>query len=419
MALEFSKLTEQVYKMGSMIEKLDFDMADSLRVALERFAAATDVTAVRQRIEWVRQSDISGYRGAALLDNLDVPVNMIYPPPATPDRALVIAADGSQIYPNDGAAVHYYLLNIGLFVYHHGADHLPEQITYPRLYFHKDHVHDDYRQVVSNRTVDARRTVAEMQAIASLAWDRRQSRGGPIVALYDNNLMFAANTDVTGGDTLLKEYHSAMQHLYDVQANGTRTSLAGYVDNPRGSVVLRLLHLLSLRDENEIKFKQKIIEEGGDLEGLRDRHLFNAVLEPGDRSAIMVQNSPRNLAYKRYNPAHEIAFFYVKVGTTTRNSIARVDIPAWVAYDPAAVDDLHALLLAQSDMQGRNPYPYALTRADELAYVSSRDKTKLEELIGLELRRKGIAPAVSAPKARGKTLARSDKQPYELDTDLS
>ncbi len=420
MSLEFSKITDQVYKMGAMIEQVDFDFDDRLKIALRRYAAAGDVATVHQRIQWVRQSDISGYRGAALLDRDDTPMNMIYPPPLTPQSALIIAADGSQIYPNDQAPVHYYLINIGLFVYHHGEDRLPEQITLPTLYFHKSHVHDKFGQVISNRTVDARRTVAEMQAIASLAWERRQAAPNGIIALYDNSLMFSAGTDdVTDGDALQKEYHSAMQHLYDVQANGTRVTLAGYVDNPRGSVVLRLLHLLSLRDESEIKFKQAEIERGGDLEGLRDRHLFHVVLEPGERSAVMVQNSPRNFEYKRRNPAQEIAFFYVKVGTGERTAIARVDIPAWVAYDMQAIDQLHALLLDQSVMQGRNPYPYALTRADELAYVGSKDKSKLEELINLELRRKGLAPFVLAPKARGKELARSDKGTYAVKTDIN
>lgn len=418
MAIEFNKLTEQVYKMGSMIEQLDFDMNENLEIALQRYATANDVDSVREHIEWVRQSDISGYRGAALLDKSDEPPNMIYPPPMPPESATIIAADGSQVYPEDQGPVHFYLVNIGMYVYHTGVDHLPQQITIPTLYFHKDHVHDEFKQVISNRTVDARRTVTEMQELAATAWGFKGVIDHPIFALYDNSLMFWASSDVTGGDQLLRDYRSAMQHLYDVQANGIRTTLAGYVDNPRGSVLLRLLHLLSLEDADALKINQKAIEEGGDLEGLRDRHLLNVVLEPGDRTAVMTQNSPRNFAYKQFNPMHEIAFFYIKVGAPGRTSIARVDIPAWVAYDKAALDDLHAILLAQSDMQGRNPYPYALTRADELAYVSSRDKAKLDELVNLELRRKGLRPGSLRAKTRGKELARSDRSRYEIDTEL-
>lgn len=420
MALEFRKVSDQVEKMSAMIDKLDFDLTDRLRVARERFFAADDLDAIHDRISLVRQSDISGYRGAAPLDPPHShPINAIYPPPDLPGRATIIAADGSQIYPNEREPVHYYLLNLGLFIYHHGFDHLPEQITMPVLAYHKDHVHDERKRVVSNRTVDARRTVAEMQALADMAWELKNRIDHPIIALYDNNLMFWTNTDITGGAELMRNYQSALQKLYDVQANGIRTSLAGYVDSPhRARVVLRLLYLLSLENEQAIKENEQRLAEGGDLEGLRDRHLFNSVLRPGERTAVMVQNSPRNLAYRQHNPSQEIAFFYIKVGTDSQSNIARVDIPMWVAQDEAAVNDLHALLLAQATMQGRNPYPYALTRADELAYVSGKDKAKLDEMVRIELRRKGIDPLGLTHKSRGKELARSDRRMYEMDTDI-
>jgi hypothetical protein len=148
--------------------------------------------------------------------------------------------------------------------------------------------------------------------------------------------------------------------------------------------------------------------------GLLDRHLFNAVLQPGERSAIMVQNSPQNLSYKQMGENYEIAFFYLKVSSGYRTTIARVDIPMWVARDKRAVDELHGLLLCQSAMQGRNPYPYAITRADELAHVSGRDKYKLDELIHIELRKKGIDPLTLSAKSLGKELARGAKRVHEM-----
>jgi hypothetical protein len=419
LSLEFNKLMEQVHRMGSMIEKLDFDLRDRLRLAVERFQhQAADLDAVRRRIELVRQSDISGYRGAAPLDDpYTEPINAVYAAPPPPRRAAIIAADGSQVYPNEQAPVHYYVINVGMYIYYHGTDHLPQQITLPTLYFHKDHVHDQHKRVISNRTVDARRTVAEMKALAAQTWDIR-NQAELLVALYDNHLLFWADNDVTGSDQIMRDYHAALVQLHDVQANGPRATLAGYVDNPRSQLVIRLLYLLSLENEYEVKQKEHELAEGGDLEGLLDRQLFNIVLSPGERSAVMVQNSPRNLAYKQMGTSYEIAFFYVKVGSGHNSGIARVDIPLWVARDPEAVGELHALLLAQCTMQGRNPYPYAMTRADELAYVSGKDKAKLDELIGIELRRSGVDPVFYNPKTRGKELARSDRSYYDLRTDL-
>lgn len=415
MGLEFNKVVNQVMKMGAMIDKLDFDLTDRLEVARERFFAASDLDFIRERIALVRQPDISGYRGAAPLDDpYGQPPNLIYPPPATPPHATIIAADGSQIYPDELSPVHYYLLNTGLFIYHHGVDTVPEQRTHPALAFHKDHLHDKYKRLISNRTIDARRTVAEIQRLAEAAWEFKNGSQGPVLALYDNHLMFWADTDVTGGDQAMKDYHAALVQLHDAGA-----ILAGYVDNPhRSRVVLRLLYLLSLIDENDVRLHQRELAEGGDLEGLRDKHLFNSVLRPGERTALMVQNSPRNLVYKQRGISYEIAFFYVKVGNESASNIARVDIPVWVARMPGAVDHLHALILAQCSMQGRNPYPYALTRADELARVSGKDKNKLDEMINLELRRRGIDPRALAAKARGKLLAHSRQRNYEIKTDL-
>ena len=68
MALEFQKISDQIYRMGAMIENLDFDQRENLRIAKERFWGANDMDLIKRRIELVRQSSFSGYRGAAALD---------------------------------------------------------------------------------------------------------------------------------------------------------------------------------------------------------------------------------------------------------------------------------------------------------------------------------------------------------------
>lgn len=406
MALEFNKLVEQVYKMGRMLDQLDFDMGDRLKIARERFFAADDLDAIHRRIDTTRRPDVSGYRGAAPLDApYHERVCDIFPPPPELPSATILAADGSQIYPNEQSAVHYFLTNIGVYIYHHGSDRTPEQFTTPKLFYHKDHVHDRSGRVLGNRTIDARRTVTEMRELGKKAWELKDE-ARPLVALYDNHLMFWVNSDVTGHTEIMKTYHSALVNLNDAGA-----LLAGYIDNPtRSRLMIRLLHLLNLSDD-----EVKTTELGsGDLEGLRDIHLFSSILEPGERSALMVQNSPRNLKYRQRGVSYEIAFFYLKVSSGYQEAIARVDVPMWVARDKQAVNELHAALLSQCLMQGRNPYPYALTRADELAVVSSKDKQKLEEMIALEMRKKGIEPPPLSPKAWGKRLARSFKRQHEL-----
>jgi hypothetical protein len=407
-SLEFNKLVEQVEKFGRMAGKFNFDVGDLLQVALERLAAAGDLDAVHQRIELVRGPDVSGYRGAAPLDApFHEPVNTIGARPTTPDTATVIAGDGSQIYPDEKWRLPYYLTNIGIYTYFHGDNRIPTQATLPKLVFHPDHVRDKSKRVLPSKAIDCLRTVREMEELARCAWELRDD-ARPLIVLYDNHLLFWVNSDVPGHAELSRRYLSALVRLNDAGA-----LLAGYVSQPtRSRLVIRLLHLLSLSDD-----EVRTTELGsGDLEGLRDIDIFRHVLQPGERSALMVQNSPRNLAYKQRGESYEVAFFYVKVTSGYQDEIARVDLPVWVARDKAAVDALHGILLHQCAMQGRNPYPYALTRADEIAVVSGQDKRKLEEMIRMAWRQHQpeLDPLLFSAKTWGKQLARSSKRTHEL-----
>jgi hypothetical protein len=408
-ALEFSKVMDQVSKLGGMAHILLDQYAGSrLEIALDRFRRAPDLRVIHERIELARSPEVSGYRGAAPLDpGHDEPLNLVLDCPPLPDRATLIAADGSQIYPSDQSAIHYFLINVGMFIYHHGVDRVPETVTVPRLYYHRDHVHDKAGRIVNNRTVDAMRTVREMEQLADRAQLLAPETVGPLVGLYDNHLLMSIPPDVRDHKKLERRYFDALRGLRE-----SGMLLGGYVDNPtRSRMVLRLLHLLHLT-EDEVRTSD--LGYTRELESLNDAQLFNAILEPGQRSALMAQNSPRNLAYRKRGKDFEIAFFYVKASSGYQDTIARVDLPMWVAADKTRVDHLHALIVQQATMQGRNPYPYALTRADELAVVSSRDKSRLDELIAVELRRQGIDPRVFSAKLQGKRLARGDKRVHEL-----
>lgn len=413
MSLEFNRIIEQVYKMGAMLEQLDFDLTESVDLARELFDAAGDLDTVRERIAWVRGSDISGYRGAAPIDTPNAePINAIVDEPDLPEEAMILAADGSQVYPDELAPVHYYLINIGLFIYHHGQDVTPEQYTFPDLKFHKDHVHDRYSRIIRNSVVDDRRTVAEMQTLAKEAWDRRSSPV-PMVALYDNRLMtvFSQDSSLTSDDPM-REYIGAMVHLHDSGA-----SLVGYIDNPfRSKRFIQLLYLTTFATHDELKLKQRTLSQAGAMEGLRDVQFFGRILKNGQRSALMVQSSPQNKEFRDRGENYEIAFFYLKVYNEYTEKIVRVDIPMWVARDTKRVEAVHALLLNQCKLQGRNPYPYAITRADELAWVGGKDKRKLEEMVNAQVRRvrHELIGSTLTAKTRGKELARSEKRYHDM-----
>ena len=407
--LEFNKVLEQVQKMGKMLDKLDFDVTDLLALAEERFNLAGDTDAVRERIAWIRGTDITGYRGAAPLNLPDAePLNLRVDPPAPVDAATIIAVDGSQVYPDEQSPVHYYLVNIGAYVYYHGTDMLPEQYTFPDLVYNPKHVQDKYNRLIRNNVVNDRRTIAEMEFLGHFAWQRHETtRIQPLIALYDNRLLYSPGDEANSTDRFQRRFWDAMRQVQDAGA-----LLVGYLDNTFATKrFVQFLYLMSLNSEDEAKRNQHLFTSAGDLDGLRDQQFFNYILEPGQRSAVMVQNFYLNRAYA--DEGHEIAYFYLKVYNDHQTRVVRVDIPVWVAQYPRAVEVIHSVLLEQCRIQGRNPYPYAITRADELAVVKMKDRDKLDEMVRAELRKRGIHSGAYSAKTRGKDLARSEKRKFK------
>ncbi|NDJ78347.1 MAG: DNA double-strand break repair nuclease NurA [Chloroflexi bacterium] len=382
MTLEFEKVVPQVQRMGRALAARNITMSERSEDAWERLNRLGDLDAIHARIQLARQRD-AGFRGAAPLNE---PVNRAYPLPAAPPRATLIAADGSQVYPNLHAAAIYYLTNVGVFVYHHGLDELPEQITEPDLRYTDEYVRDHQGQVITNTAVNARRTVSELKALAREAWNRR-AMPFPLVAVSDGPLLFWVGKDVPEGGQLQNEYIGALVHLHDTHAamqrdHGHATSLVGYVDRPTSAFLVSLLHLASL---HEREVRAAALTTNGDLEGLIDQPVMFRLLGPGERSALLVQQSPQNKRYHDKGKSYEIAFFYLNVSTDFPYHLARVEMPMWVAREPEMVDHVHALLYEQCRMMWR--YPYALTRADELAVIRGHERSQLEELIEVELRR--------------------------------
>jgi hypothetical protein len=219
-------------------------------------------------------------------------------------------------------------------------------------------------------------------------------------------LKFSGATDVAGAREIERDYMKALEKLRDAGA-----LLIGYLDVPRSKYLISLLHLLSLAPD---QVNDANLKSNGEIEGLTDDMLYSVVLQPGERSALMAQNSPQNREYKDRGADYEIASFYVNVSNSGRHaSVARIDLPMWVAKEKAAVAQVHALIMEQCAIQGRRHYPYALTRADELAYVSSVEKSQLDEMIRVAMRRMALDPEVSN-KLQTKGLARSEKRQHRL-----
>jgi hypothetical protein len=388
--LEFDKVVSQVQRMGQALAARSASQSERLALAWDRLSLLGDVDAVQERINLVRERD-AGFRGAALLHE---PANRAYPLPPIPSRATILAADGSQVYPNAHAAALYYLINVGVFIYYHGTDALPVPLTDPHLYYTDDKLHDKEGRLITNAAVNARRTVQELATLARAVYEQPHSEG-PLLALVDGSLLFWADKDVPDGKQLQAEYLGWLVYLHDLHANGPQGErqpicLAGYVDRPSSAFLIGLLHLMSLSPDD---VRRPVLETNGDLEGLTDQPLLFKLLKPGERSALLVQQSPQNKRYHDKDPKYEIACFYLNVSAGVPYHLARVEIPLWVAREPELVNAVHALVYDQCQLMWR--YPYALTRADELAVVRNHERAQLNDLIAIELRRhqQPVAPS--------------------------
>ncbi len=399
MSLQFEKLEAQIAQLGVTLAERSHSAAEEMRAAANLLRQLDDLDAIWEQIKLARQND-AGFRGAAPFDE---PINQPFPLPEVPPHATLFAADGSQIYPDMHAPAPYWLTNIGVFIYHHGTDELPEMVSEPQLYFRDEEVRTADGQLLPANVINARRTVYEMQFLAQTV-TQRQASAAPLIALCDGPLLHMPfGKEIPDAALLEADYHEAMDFLLDAGA-----ALVGYIDRPTSRFVLYTLYLMTLPPEEITAANLSMLR----LEGMSDADLYKPLLPHGARSGMMVQQSPLNKDYKdRFSPAHEVIFFYLNTAAAGQAPyLARVEIPQWVARDKAMVDAVHALVYNQCQITDR--YPYALTRADEIAVVQPADKRALDERIAIELLRHS-QPVESSQKLSTKWMARYGRRQHE------
>jgi hypothetical protein len=397
-SLQFEKVQSQIEKMGLALADRNTSVVEQTQVAGEQLMQLNDLDAIWDQIMIARNRD-AGFRGAAPLEE---PINVAIPLPDSPEKAVILAADGSQIYPDPHGPAVYWLTNIGVFVYFHGDDTLPEIITEPQLFYDDNDVRDSDGRLIATAIINARRGVYEMQTLAREAMQRRFG-ARPLVAMYEGPLLgFFGGKEVPNIGELTSSYFESMDILRDVGAG-----LTGYVDRPKSSFVVSTIYLMSL-DESEIT--RYHLKTAGPLEGLTDRDLYQWILGPGERSGLMVQQSPQNKAYAQREPDQEIVFFYMNVAAQHQEPyLARIEIPMWAALDKGMVSAIQSLVYSQCQITDR--YPYALIRADEIAVVHAHEKRALDEMISVELLRnqQNLDPS---RKLSSKVLGRRERQQH-------
>lgn len=296
------------------------------------------------------------------------------PAPPLESGYTLLAADGSQINPDRHAMVEFGAINVGAIRMRPGEGQPPQEMVRSRMMFHQDLFTSDGNPL-NDDLVALKRDLAERQMLADLA----RNEPPPALALTDGPLeLFREPRGMPEFEAELERYQQVLEELAGLQV-GT----AGYVDRPRGDLVVRLLELIILADTG-------LLNRAGEerpLRGVFDRSLFFSRLQPGERSAIIAIRSGSSKSFQGQLALH---FFYLNVGREGHSHLARVEIPRWVAENRRLVDLLHACLLEQARHLGTRPYPYILARAHEIAVISWDERSQLENMIAAELRRKGL-----------------------------
>lgn len=399
MTLELTRLTTDVTTMSETLVQKDQSRRSLLETARERLDTyANALEALKAKVQLTRDKNLH-WRGA--YPAVDEPLNARHLHPKMPPQANIIANDGSQVPVDRHAAALYYALNIGFIVYAFGADRPPHVGTQPSLHFRDDELLDGNGRLIPNALVNARRTVREMQNLAHLATAYVQHEP-PVAILSDGPLMW-----VQPGDTPQERRGNLdpyLESLEQLQASGA--ALGGYVDRPYSSGVISLLHLASLEpDQIDREHLQS-----SELVGLIDAQLFRKLLQPGERSALFIRQSPINAFYQ--SKGHEIWHCYLNVSADLqRPLIVRLEMPAWVGQDPDRRDLLHAAVWQQCQVTGG--YPYVLARAHELALISNDERSDLEQMVMGALRRQGLDPRPSE-KAWQKGLTGGARRRHRL-----
>jgi hypothetical protein len=390
MPINFQQVRERIQQIGSgaaQRQKALQERQAEARKLLNANASALDM--LRARVESAEGVDADLRCAVPLNEALDSSV----PPPALPERATLIAADGSQINPSRHEQVQFGLVNAGGIVMRLNSGESTLLHTDSRL------MYDDelFREGVplSEGMVALERDLQERSLLAELA----KGQEPPVVTFTDGPIELWGRHDGPEARAYEESLNKYKQVLLRLKSLGVIT--AGYVAKPASDLVVRLLELsrATPKDMGNLRNFRPLL-------GVTDRFLFGdkneLLLKPGHRSAVF---SIRSSSAKNYQDDLSLHFFYLNVGKDeTHPHIDRVEIPRWVAEGASRLGLLHAVLVDQCRVMGARPYPYLLHRAHETAVVSNEEKFQVEQMLTQELRRQGVDVEDGSNKQSAKDL---------------
>ena len=222
--------------MGRQAPARQTQLAQSRKRALEILKSHdVQVDALRQKVEKANAINSKLRCAFPIGDFLMCHI----PDPGVEIPHVILAADGSQIYPSRHDRVEFALINVGAIRILPGVEQAPQETIYSELLY-ADALNSPTGQLTEGGLA-LQRDVRERVGLAELA----ERENLPVVALTDGPLEpFFEPQENSQFKDLFKDFLGALERL-----SKREVSAAGYVDKPHSDLVVRLLEVAALPDQ--------------------------------------------------------------------------------------------------------------------------------------------------------------------------
>jgi hypothetical protein len=309
------------------------------------------------------------------------PINATKSLPGALGICHLVASDGSQITPDRHLDITAGVVNLAAYVEVYGQESPPWTTTSMQLLYHQtiQALGEDH---LSMDLVHRLRDLEERIYLVDLCL-RLES---PVIGIMDGPAeLWEANVGTPGSGY----YHRLTTYRQMLTALQPRRAVVGYVDRPGANPVCRMLEIALIPEE-----RLSEIADHHPLSGVTDRSIYYRLLAPGQRSTVYSMHS---LTAKSGN---ETNFFYLNVGNTGAQHIARIEASIWVCRNSDLLNLIQAVLYDQCQRVEALNYPYALARSHEEAVVTQADRMLFMRLVSehrdaLNLWNLGLSPKQS------------------------
>jgi hypothetical protein len=383
MPIDYQQTYQQIKEIGAgskETQKRREEARELARALLAEFDSKLDF--LRSKADAARAADPNIRCAVPLTENLA----SSHPVPDSVIQATLIAADGSQIVPNRHDPLQYYVINVGAIAMQIGSGNTPEVATDTEL-----RVLDEFDDTFfSDSQVALQRDVAERRKLLEMS----EKYSGTIIALTEGQLELWGSVDNENA----REFEKSLQDYLNVLEQLRRKQIiaGGYVDKPGANWFVKLLEIAGTSAD-----ELKNVRKNRLLAGVTDLWLFSQILGEHERSAVFALQAK---SAEKYKDALAIHFFYINVGDKKHPKIARVDVPRWVEENPSMLNALHVVLVEQSKIMGKAPFPYLLHRAHEIAIVTHREKEEIDRLLSRDILSSGGELGEKSGKQTAKDL---------------